>query len=91
MTGALHPAVGQVRQRQRAVPMDRVRHLAISVHHGGVMAEHRVFVGPVRRMRHAAFQHYQPGPTRRAGFVVGGVALGEAVVGGEIGLMRGEH
>ena len=91
MAATLHPAVGQMRQRQSPMAMHRVRYHAIAVHHGGIIAEHRVFVGPIRGMHRTAFQHDQPGSARRAGFVVGGVALGETVVGGEVGLMSGEH
>ena len=91
MAAALHPAMGQVRQRQRAMAMQRIRDLAITVHHGGLVAEYRVLVGPVRRVNDAAFQNDRSRATGGTSFVISDVPFGEAVMGGEVGLMSGEY
>ncbi len=82
--------MGQVRQRQRAVAMDRVGHQPVAVDHPPVVAEDRVFVGPVGGVDDAAFEDDDPDAARGARAVVGGVPLLEAIMGGEVGLMRGE-
>ena len=91
MAAALHPAMGQVRQRQHTVAMQRIRDLAITVHYGGFVAEYRVLVGPVRRMDDATFQNDRSRATGGTGFVISDVPFSEAVMGGEVGLMGGEH
>ena len=90
MAAALHTAVGQLRQRQRTVAVDRIGHQAVAIDDLRVVAANDVFIGLVRRMNDAAFQDDHACAARRSCTVVGRVALLEAIVRCEVGLVRGK-